>query len=101
MPVEQQELYNSAPMWSTIAFAIAVFGGALGCVGLLMRAKWSLPVFVISLAGVIAQQAYFYLFSDTVSVMGIGALIPTMIVLVIAILLVVASKMWTAKGWLR
>ena len=101
LPAEQQELYNSAPMWSTIAFAVAVFGGAIGCVGLLMRAKWAFPVFIVSLIGVLAQQAYFFLMSDTVAVMGIGALIPTMIVLVIAILLVMFSKIWIGKGWLK
>ena len=35
MPEAEQLLYNSIPIWATIAFAFAVFGGTLGCVGLL------------------------------------------------------------------
>ena len=41
------------PKWMTIAFAVGVFGGLLGCVLLLMRKRSALPVFAASLAGYI------------------------------------------------
>lgn len=58
MPVDQRTLYENFPMWANIAFAISVFAGALGCIGLLMRKKWSLPVLGLSLLGVIGHMVH-------------------------------------------
>ena len=41
LPAEQQALYASTPAWATGAFALAVFGGALGCLFLLLRKSWA------------------------------------------------------------
>ena len=46
------------PAWVTGAFAIAVFGGALGCVGLLMLKRWSTWLLLISLLAVLAQDLW-------------------------------------------
>ena len=39
LPLEQQPLYENIPAWVTGAFAIAVFGGSLACILLLIRKK--------------------------------------------------------------
>ena len=39
MPEPKRALYVSIPMWATGAFAFAVWGGAAGCVLLLLRKK--------------------------------------------------------------
>jgi len=101
LPADQAEIYKAMPGWVTIVFAIAVVAGTLGCVGLVMRAKWAFPVLVLSLLGVLGQQAYMFFLSDTFSVMGMGAAVFPIIVLVIAILLIVFAKSSMAKGWLR
>ena len=101
LPEDQQELFKTMPMWVNIAFGAAVVGGTLGSIGLVMRKRWAFPVFIISLLGVLAQQTYFYFLSDTVKIMGIGNMVPTMLVLVVAILLAIFSKKWISKGWLR
>ena len=44
--------------WVTGAFAIAVFGGTLGCIGLLMLKSWSKLLLLISLLGVLAQDVW-------------------------------------------
>ena len=31
----ERTMYENVPWWATVAFALAVFGGPLGCVGLL------------------------------------------------------------------
>ncbi len=41
----------------TIAFAVGVFGGALGCLLLLARRAIAVPVFALSLAGYLALYA--------------------------------------------
>ena len=50
---EQAAVMLGYPKWMTIAFAVGVFGGLLGCVLLLMKKRSALPVFAASLAGYI------------------------------------------------
>ena len=52
MTQAQRELFESQPAWVTGAFAIAVFGGTLGCIALLLRKKWAKPILIISLLGI-------------------------------------------------
>ncbi len=101
LPPEQQELYKAMPSWVNIAFAVAVIAGTIGSVGLLLRAKWAFPVFVLSLLGVLGQQAYMFFLSDTFNVMGMGAVVFPLIVLVIAILLILFAKSSISKRWIR
>jgi hypothetical protein len=51
MTPEQAQVYASYPIWMTVAFAIGVFGGVVGCVLLLARKKLAAHVFAASLAG--------------------------------------------------
>ena len=39
LPEAEQALYANVPAWATAAFAIAVWGGLLGCLALLLRKK--------------------------------------------------------------
>ena len=57
MPAEAAKIYFSLPTWMSIVFAIGVFGGLLGCLLMLLRRAWALPVFAVSLAGYIALFA--------------------------------------------
>ena len=99
-PEEQQALYEVIPLWVKIAFAAAVICGTLGCVGLLMKKKWAMPVFIVSLLGVIGQQTYMFFLSDTMSVMGAASAVLPILVLIIAIALVYYSMVCVKKGWL-
>ena len=44
MSQAERLLYESQPAWVTGAFAVAVWGGALGCIALLLKKKWAKPV---------------------------------------------------------
>lgn len=46
------------PLWVTIGFAVAVFGGALGCLLLLLKKEAALYLFIASLLGVIDTVIY-------------------------------------------
>lgn len=56
MPDAYRLIIDSRPMWATIAFAIAVFGGAIGCVLLLLRKSAATHLLGLSLAGAVAAQ---------------------------------------------
>ena len=53
MPDVYQMIINGRPPWATAGFAIAVFGGSVGCILLLLRKNVAVPVFMLSLAGIV------------------------------------------------
>ena len=54
MTAEQAAVMKGYPVWMTIAFAIGTLGGTIGCCILLLRSKYSIPVFWISLVAYVA-----------------------------------------------
>ena len=101
MPENQQHLYRNMPLWVNIVFAGEVFGGALGCVGLLLRKKWALPLFVVSILGVLSQTFHVYFLSDAISTMGAPAVVMPLLAILIGIGMIVFAKSATSKHWLR
>ena len=88
------------PAWVTGAFAVAVFGGALGCVGLLMLKGWSKLLLLVSLLGVLAMDVWMFVLSGLGSTMPPAEMAVTACVVVIAVLLVWLSYSADRKGWL-
>ena len=86
------------PAWVTGAFAIAVFGGALGCLGLLMLKGWSRLLLILSLLAVIAEDIWMFGMSGaapTGSALGLPVAI-----FVVSVLLAWLAHDGTKKGWL-
>ena len=100
LPDAQRALYESVPTWVTIAFAIAVIFGTLGSIGLVLRKTWSIPLFGLSLIGVVAQVTHTLVLSDTVAVMGRQALVMPIVIVLIALFLVLFSVWSKSQGWL-
>lgn len=101
MPEAERALYETFPVWALLAFAAAVFGGAIGSVLLLLRKALAYPVFVISLAGIIIQMIYNFFIAETMDVYGPGSTIMPIMVLVIGAFLVWFSKSSKQKGWVH
>ena len=51
MPELYQTIIYGRPAWATGGLAIAVYGGAVGCILLLLRRNVAVPVFLLSLGG--------------------------------------------------
>ena len=96
----KQALYANQPAWAIAAFAIAVFGGAAGCVLLLLRNKLATPIFGLSLAGIIVQMTYNFFIAETMEVYGPGAAVMPAMVVVIAIALVWFSVFAKKNQWI-
>ena len=101
LPEAQRTLYENIPAWVTGAFAIAVFGGTLGAILLLLKKRSAKVVFVISLIAVLVQMTYNLLLSDAMQILGANAAIMPVLVLVIAIYLVIFSNQQAQKGVLK
>jgi len=96
----QLAVYESMPSWVTGAFAIAVFGGTLACVGLVVKKAWCVPVFLVSLVAIIVQFGYWLFGTDSIAVMGNEVFLMPALVTAVAVFLVWYSRGAKSKGWL-
>lgn len=101
LPEDQRALYDSVPSWATGAFAIAVWGGALACILLLLRRKLATVVFILSMAAILVQMYHSFFVSNSFEVFGPGGLIMPIMIVVIAAALIWFSRKTTANGWLK
>lgn len=101
MPDAQRVMYEALPAWYTAAFAIAVFGGALGCIALLLRKKWALWALIISFIGVILQNLYFWVLSGVGSSLAGFELYMTLAIPVVGVLLIWFARSSITKNWLK
>lgn len=100
LPEAQQALYAARPAWAVAATAVAVLGGVLGSIGLLLRRKWALPVFVLSLLGILVQDFGLFVLAKGASLAGPVAVVMQGIVLAVGIGLVLLSRKGIARRWL-
>lgn len=101
LPMAEQELMNSTPLCSLVAFAIGVFGGTLGCIGLLIQKRWAFFPLLFSLIAVIAQMGYWLFFTKAVEVYGNTTYVMPLMVILVAFLLFRLAKNGIDKGYLR
>ncbi len=94
----EQAIISDRPAWATIAFAIAVFGGALGCLLLLLRKSAAYYIFIVSFLGVMVTMAH------TLGLgveFGLGEIFGILFMPVaVAVFLIWYSKQAEKKGWI-
>jgi len=101
MTPEQVTLMESTPAWVTAAFAIAVWFGAAGCIGLLLRKKWAKSALGMSLIGVLVQTGYGFFMTNATEVYSqTEAIIIPLMVIVIAIFLIFFARLSERKLWI-
>ena len=96
----QQEFFNSTPMWATSAYAIAVNAGVLASLFLLLRKAWAVPLFMLSLLGILVQDFNAFVLANGLEVWGSNGIILPAVVVVIGVALVMYSRTAKEKGWL-
>jgi hypothetical protein len=98
MPESHRAIIEGRPAWATGGFAIAVFGGALGCLLLLFRKSAAYYLFIASLLGVIVTMTH------TLGVgidFGLGEILGIILMpVVVAAFLIWYSKQAESKGWI-
>jgi hypothetical protein len=97
----QRQLYSVRPQWLFIVYAIAIFSGLVGAIGLVMRKAWAIPAFSISLIAIVIQFGYTLFGMDAIRLLGAAAALPFPIV----IFAIGAALLWFAmrakkSGWL-
>jgi hypothetical protein len=94
----QLAYFYGFPAWAVAGWAVAVWGGVAGSAGLLLRRRWAVGAFVLSLAGMIASTIYTYGASDGAAVMGTGGVVFSVAIAAVAIFLIVYSRRQAARG---
>ena len=100
MSAEEQAAMAMLPAWSTAAFAVGVFAGLLGSLGLLLAKSWSRLLLLLSLLALIALEGWFVFMTDAVATMGPSTYVMPALIVGIAILLVWVASTAAKRGWL-
>jgi hypothetical protein len=101
LPAEQRDIWAAMPGWAVGAYAVAVWAGLLGALGLLLRRSWARIAFAVSLAGVIVQFGWTFLATPILGTMGASAAAFPVFILAVAALLLWFSGLAAKRGWLR
>lgn len=101
LPENERTLIEATPPWATGAFAIAVWGGTLGALLLLLRREIATLILLISLVGVVVQMFHAFFISNSIEVYGPGGMAMPVMVMIFAIFLIWFSRKATASGWMR
>ena len=101
MSQAEQEIHNATPAWANGAFAIAVFGGLIGSLLLLLKKSLALPVLIVSLLAILIQMYNAFFIMDSFAVFGPGGMIMPIMVIVIAVLLVWLANSAKSKNWIN
>jgi len=101
LPENERALYGQYPFWTKIAFAVAVFGGIIGSILLVIRRKLAKPVFILSLMAIIPQMGHSLLMTDSMEVYGNEAAVMPSFVILIGIFAVWLTNHSITKGWMK
>lgn len=93
-PEAAQSLITSRPLWATIAFAVAVFGGVLAELLLLFKKSVAYYLFIASFLGALITNIHTFQVSSAVDI-WVGSLMS----ILIATFLIWYSKLVKCKGW--
>ncbi len=95
---EQLEFFYGFPAWMVAFWAIAVWGGVLGAVLLLMRKKFAVPVLVVSFLCMVVTAIHNYGFAGGADIVGGGGLAFSAVIFVVALALIIYARSMARKG---
>ena len=76
MSEPQRQLYAARPQWLFGVYAVAIFSGLLGAVGLLMRKSWAIAMLAVSVVAIVVQFGYTFVGMDAIRILGAGTALP-------------------------
>jgi hypothetical protein len=90
------------PLWMNVAWALGVWGAILGSLLLLLRSRWAVHAFAISLAGLVVSTVYqYFIGAMPESLRTSGGMGFTFVLWVVAALLLWYATRQRAAGVLR
>ena len=95
---EQLAYFEGFPAWAVAGWAIAVWSAVAGSVGLLMRRRWAVAAFGLSLVGMAVSSLYTMILTDGATMMGTVGVVFTVIIWAVAIGLFVYARRQSANA---
>lgn len=97
----ERAYYEEMPVWAIAAYGIAVISGCVGCVALLLRRSWALPMLLLCLAGIIIQLFHSVVVAGGIEIFGPEGLVLPCAVFLIALLLAWLAHHASRRGWMH
>jgi hypothetical protein len=94
----QLDYFYGFPIWFEFFWALAVWGGVLGTVLLLMRKRLAVPVFLVSFVSMVVSAIYSLGFSNGMEIMGTTGVISTVVIFFVALGLWLYARAMGARG---
>ena len=94
-------LYEQTPSWAMGAFAVAVIGGVVGCIALLLRRAWALPLLLASVIGLVVQFSQAIFATDSLELYGAQVLILPIFTFTVGIGLIALAVTAKRRTWIR
>ncbi|USD38907.1 hypothetical protein [Ferrimonas sp. SCSIO 43195] len=99
---EQLAFFYALPSWVVACWALAVWGGVLGALLLLLRSRRAVGVLLVSWLAMMVTTVHNYGISDGMAVMGDPfSLGFTAVIFIVALLLYLYARAMAARGGLR
>ena len=98
---DEAAYYAAQPLWSVIVTDIATLAPVAAGVALLLRSQLAVWLFALSLALILVSNVYELVAGTSRALVNQGALIVTIVIVVIAILQLVYSNAMKKRGVLR
>jgi hypothetical protein len=95
---EQLEFFYGLPTWLVAFWALAVWGGVIGVILLLMRKKLAVPVLAVSFLSMVVTSIHNYGFAGGADVVGGMGLFFSAVIFVIALALVIYVRSMAKRG---
>ena len=95
---EQLDYFYGFPKWAVSAWAFAVWGSVVGTIFLLLRRRWAVWAFAVSLVGLGVTTIYNFVLTNGAEIMGGGGTVFTMVIWFVAIFLYVYSRNQAKAG---
>jgi len=94
----QLDYFYGFPIWVEATWALAIWGGVLGSILLLVRKSLAVPVFMVSFAAMVITAIYNFGLSNGMEVMGTGGFVFTVVIFFVALGLWLYSRAMRARG---
>lgn len=95
-----RQLYASMPGWYNWCFAFAEATGVAGAVALLLRRKVAVPLFILSLIGVVVQFGYLFATTDIIARKGVWTTYFPLFIAATCIVQVWLARRAHRAGWI-
>lgn len=100
LPADQQALRAAVPGWSLAGSLLAVLGGTLGCLLLLLRKRWALLAFLVSLAGVVLQDLGIFVVAGAGQSANPAIIVLQGLVALVAVGLILLARRAQGRAWI-